>query len=68
MALTKDDIINKLVKEYKLKRREAKDLVDTFFDDIKTRVSRRASKAYRNGGFLFEKRTLPKKTKEHRCR
>lgn len=41
MALTKDVIIDKLVAEYNLVRREATDLVDTFFDDIKGRVSNR---------------------------
>lgn len=39
MALTKDDIIDGLVKEYGLVRREALDFVDTLFSDIKQRVS-----------------------------
>lgn len=40
MALTVDKIVDRLVTQYKLQRREAVDLVDTFFDDIKKQIEK----------------------------
>jgi nucleoid DNA-binding protein len=39
MALTKDKIVDALVKEFNLQRREAVDFVDTFFDTLKADVT-----------------------------
>ena len=36
MALTKADLVEKLVEEVPLNKRDAKDLVDEFFEEIKT--------------------------------
>ena len=38
MALTKDGIVDKLVEKYGMQRREMIDFVDTFFDDIKSKL------------------------------
>lgn len=38
--MTRNDIINKLVKEYNLQRVEAKDIVETFFDSIRQQISK----------------------------
>jgi len=49
VALTKDSIVDALVKEFNLQRREAVDFVDTFFDAIKADVS--AGKRVKFAGF-----------------
>ena len=38
MALTRDGIVDKLVAEYGLQRREAIDLYDTFIEDLKQQI------------------------------
>lgn len=57
MALTKDKIIEALVKQHGLVRREASDFVDTFFDDIKTRVSNGERVRLTGTGSLYLKKT-----------
>ena len=57
MALTKDKIVDALVKEFNLQRREAVDFVDTFFDGIKADVT--AGKRVKLSG--FGSFALPKK-------
>lgn len=56
MALTKDKIVDRLVEENGLNKREAKDFVDTFFDDIKERVSKGERVRLAGTGALFLKK------------
>lgn len=57
MALTKDKIVDALVKEFSLQRREAVDFVDTFFDAIKADVSSGKRVKFAGFGSFY----LPKK-------
>jgi nucleoid DNA-binding protein len=62
MALTKDLIVDQLVERYDLRRREALDLIDTFFDDLKRELT--ANGKTRLPGFgLFTRKTQPYKLK-----
>jgi nucleoid DNA-binding protein len=56
MALTKDNIVDELVSQYGLVRREALDIVDTFFDDIKTRVTTGGRVRLMNTGVFYLKK------------
>ena len=40
MALTKNDMMERLIVDYSLQRRDAKDLVDRFFEEIKSALIR----------------------------
>jgi len=53
MALTKDDLVNQLVERYDLRRREAVDLLDVFFDDLKNELTHNEKARLPGFGLLY---------------
>ena len=61
MALTKDDIVEELVTKYKLARREAVDLMDTFIDYIKDSIAQDQTVKIINFGTFFMRKNPQRK-------
>lgn len=56
MTLTKDVIVDTLVKEYGMGRREMIDIVDTFFDEIKHKIAAGERATFYGFGTFYKKK------------
>jgi integration host factor subunit alpha len=63
MALTRDDIIDRLVDKCNLRRREATDLLDTFLEETKEAVEHNAYVRWPGFGLFKREKTSYKKKK-----